>query len=47
LVEPFGGAVDVVIGAGVGAANEHDSYVRGGVDAVVVNGGLEEVGVRC
>lgn len=44
LVEPFGGLVDVVVGAGVGAADDHDgeAFV---VDAVVVDGGFEEVGV--
>jgi hypothetical protein len=33
----------VVVGAGVGAADEHYGYVRGGVYAVVIYGGLEEV----
>lgn len=44
LVEEFGGAVDVVVGAGVGAADDHDGE-RVGVDAVVVYGRFEEVGV--
>lgn len=50
LVEEFGGAVDVVVGAGVGAADYHYSIAggsRGGgvVDAVIVDGRLEEMGV--
>lgn len=50
LVEEFGGGVDVVVCAGVGAADYHycvAGSARGGgvVDAVVVNRGLEEVGV--
>jgi len=48
LVEEFGGAVDVVVGAGVGAADYHYCVAggsRGGgvVDAVVVYRRLEEV----
>lgn len=46
LVEPFGGLVDVVVCALVGAADDHDSYGVV-VDAVVVDGGLEYVGVFC
>lgn len=50
LVEEFGGRVDVVVGAGVGAADYHYGVagcVWGGgvVDAVVVDWGTEEVGV--
>lgn len=50
LVEEFGGCVDVVVGAGVGAADYHYRVAggsRGGgvVDTVVVDRGLEEVGV--
>lgn len=50
LVEEFGGCVDVVVGAGVGAADYHYCVAggsRGGgvVDTVVVDRGLEEVGV--
>ena len=44
LVEPFGGGIDVVVCAGVGAADDHDGYVVV-VDAVVIYGGFEEVGV--
>jgi hypothetical protein len=44
LVEPFGRLVDVVVGSRVGSADYH--YCEGVVvDAVVVHGGLEEVGV--
>jgi len=44
LVEPFGGFVDVVVGAGVGAAYDHycDIFI---IDAVVVNRWFEEMGV--
>lgn len=42
LVEPFGGFVDVVVCALVGAADNHDGY-RVVVDAVVVYWGLEHV----
>lgn len=50
LVEEFGGRVDVVVCASVRAANDHYGVaLRGGggrvIDAVVVDGGLEEVGV--
>lgn len=48
LVEEFGRGVDVIVGSGVGAAHDHDGVAGGGggvVDAVVVDGGLEEVGV--
>lgn len=44
LVEEFGGLVDVEVCAGVGAADDHDGEVIV-VDAVVVDGGLEKVGV--
>jgi hypothetical protein len=44
LVEPFGGFVDVVVCAGVGAADDHDGDGVV-VDAVVVYGGLQHVGV--
>lgn len=46
LVEPFGGLVDVVICALIGAADDHDSHVIV-VDAVVVDWGFEHVGVFC
>lgn len=50
LVEEFRGGVDVVVGAAVGAADDHDGVALGGggggvVDAVVVHGGLQEVGI--
>lgn len=50
LVEEFRSRVDVVVCAGVGSADDHHgvSLCGGGgwvVDAVVVNGGLEEVSV--
>lgn len=45
LVEPFRGLVDVVVCAGVGTADDHDGEAVGVVDAVVVYGGLEHVGV--
>lgn len=50
LVEEFGSRVDVVVSAGVRAANYHHRVPRGCgrggvVDAVVVYRGLEEVGV--
>ena len=50
LIEEFGGRVDVVVSAGVGTAHDHDGEAGGergggGVDAVVVSWGLEEVGV--
>lgn len=44
LVEPFCGLIDVVVCASVGTADNHDSD-GGVVDAVVVDWGLEEVGV--
>jgi len=44
LEEPFGGGVYVVVGSGVGAPDYHYCEV-GVVDAVVVDGGFEEVGV--
>jgi hypothetical protein len=46
LVEPFGGLVDVVVCALVGAADDHDGY-RVVVDAVVVDWGFEHVRVFC
>lgn len=50
LVKEFGRRVDVVICARIGPANDHNGVSfcgRGGgvVDAVVVDGGLEKVGV--
>jgi hypothetical protein len=48
LVEEFGRGVEVVVCSGVGAANDHDCVaggVGGVVDAVVVDGRLEEVRV--
>lgn len=50
LVEEFGSGVDVVVGAGVGAADYHYCVAGGSwrgrvVNAVVVDRGLEEVGV--
>lgn len=45
LVEELGRRVDVIVGAGVGAADDHDGE-RVVVDQIVVDGGLEEVGVR-
>lgn len=50
LVEELGRGVDVEVGPGVGPADDHDGValrLRGGgvVDAVVVDGGLEEVAV--
>lgn len=44
LVEEFGGGVEVVVCAGVGAAYDHDGHGVV-VDQVVVDGGFEEVGV--
>ena len=44
LVEEFGRRVDVVVGARVGAADDHDCEGRV-ADQVVVDGGFEEVGV--
>lgn len=44
LVEELGSFVDVIVGAGVGAAHDHDG-LRIRVDAVVVDGWLEEVRV--
>lgn len=44
LVEPLGRGVDVVVGARVGPADDHDGHVLVG-DAVVVDGRLEEMGV--
>jgi hypothetical protein len=46
LVEEFGRGVEVIVCSGVGAADDHDGIAGGGggvVDAVVVDGGLEEV----
>lgn len=46
LVEEFGRGVEVVVCSGVGTADDHDCVaggVGGVVDAVVVDGGLEEV----
>ena len=47
LIEEFRGGVDVEIGAGVGAADDHDGHADFGglMDAVVVHGRLEEMGV--
>lgn len=50
LIEEFGGCVNVVVGTGIGAADYHYCVAgssRGGgvVDAVVVDRGLEDVGV--
>lgn len=50
LVEELWGRVDVVVSARVGAAYDHDGVALccgggGVVDAVVVDGGLEEMGV--
>lgn len=48
LIEEFGRGVDVVVGARVGPADDHDGIPGGGarvVDAVVVDGRLEEVSV--
>lgn len=48
LVEEFGCGVEVVVCSRVGAADDHDGVaggVGGVVDAVVVDGGLEEMGV--
>ena len=44
LVEELRGAVDVVVGAGVGPADDHDCEGVV-VDKVVVDGGFEEVGI--
>ena len=44
LVEPFGGCVDVVVGARVRAADNHDREA-GVVNAEVVDGRLQEVRV--
>lgn len=44
LVEPFGGLINVVIGAFVRAANDHDGYTVI-VDAVIVDGRFEHVRV--
>lgn len=44
LVEPFSGLVDVVVGALVGPADDHDGHAVI-VDAIVVDGRLEHVGV--
>lgn len=44
LIEPFGGLIDVVVCAGVGAANDHDGDGII-VNAIVVHGRLEHVGV--
>jgi hypothetical protein len=44
LVEEFGSAVDVVVCAGVGAADDHDGQGIV-VDQVVVDWGFEEVGI--
>ena len=46
MVEEFGRGVEVVVCTSVGAADDHDGVAGGGggvVDAVVVDGGLEEV----
>lgn len=48
LVEEFGRRVDVVVCSGVRAADDHDGVAAGCgrvIDAVVVDGGLEEVRV--
>lgn len=50
LVEEFRRGINVVVGARVGAADDHDRVAFCGrrgrvVDAVVVDGGLEEMGV--
>lgn len=50
MVEELWGGVDVVVCSCVGSANDHDGVAgcgRGGgvVDAVVVDGWLEKVGV--
>jgi len=45
LEEPLWGRVDVVVAAGVRAANDHDSCARVVVEDGVVDGGAEKVGV--
>lgn len=50
LIEELGGGVDMVVSAGIGTTNDHDCQTtcgRGGrvIDAVVVDGRLEEMGI--
>ena len=50
LVEELWGCIDVVVCSRIGSANDHDGQTTGGggrgvVDAIVVDGWLEEVGV--
>ena len=45
LEEPLWGRVDVVVAAGVWAANNHNSCTRVVVEDGIVDGGAEEVGV--
>lgn len=48
LIEEFRGGVDVVVCSCVGSADDHDGVSGGSgwmVDAVVVDGGLEKMGI--